>query len=208
MSSKGLNQPIQVERGIQMHFLIGTICLENVGQIEDSTTVATIHQGHHVGPMRQRLDQDFVQVIVTNHSGTFLVIHRHEGFVVAIFFFLPIVVPEFGTVSGIMQKDGITGLCLGNDFLVGRQYVFLGGWRVFSVVHEDLNVFFGESVDGHDVFFHVQDIVVTSPQFPGIVTNVIDANHDGPTRPRGGRWDQIKVGIHINRIRGRQLGNL
>jgi len=43
MTTEGLNQTIQIDGRVQMHLLVFPVCLENVRQIKDGTTVATVH---------------------------------------------------------------------------------------------------------------------------------------------------------------------
>ena len=56
--------------------------------------------------------------------------------------------------------------------------------------------------------YHIQNIIVTSPQFTRIVSHIVNANHDGPTRTGRRLGDQIKVRIDVNGVARGQLGNL
>jgi hypothetical protein len=59
-----------------------------------------------------------------------------------------------------------------------------------------------------DTTYHIQNIIMTSSQFTGIMSDIIDSNHNGATRSGGRGRDQIKIRVDINGIAGRQLGNL
>jgi hypothetical protein len=63
-----------------------------IGQVQYGTTVAAVHEGHYRHAWWQGTDQGFVEVVVTNVSGTG-VIDGHQRFVVPVVdFFVPMVV--------------------------------------------------------------------------------------------------------------------
>jgi hypothetical protein len=76
-----------------------------IGQVQHGTTVATVHEGHYRHSWWQGTDQGFVEVVVTNVSGTG-VIDGHQRFVVPVVdFFVPIVVvPDTSAVACIFNK--------------------------------------------------------------------------------------------------------
>ena len=63
----------------------------------------------------------------------------------------------------VKDADGDQKYRINTDNLfVGGQHVTFRGWTVDIIVHQDGNVFLLESVNLHDVLFHVQDIVVAT----------------------------------------------
>mmetsp|Transcript_24572 Transcript_24572/g.52338 ORF Transcript_24572/g.52338 Transcript_24572/m.52338 type:complete len:253 (-) Transcript_24572:53-811(-) len=106
-----------------------------------------------------------------------------------------------------MQKDGISVFALVHNLLVGFNHVFSRWFIMDSVIHQDYNVFFFKPMNVHKVFFHVQDIVVASPQL-SVLANIIDSYHDGTTDSGRSVGNEFKVRLDVDLVEGRQLWNL
>mmetsp|Transcript_19247 Transcript_19247/g.33803 ORF Transcript_19247/g.33803 Transcript_19247/m.33803 type:complete len:112 (-) Transcript_19247:550-885(-) len=65
-------------------------------------------------------------------------------------------------MTRVVQENGITIFRLRNHRLVGIDDVLIIGLDVLSVIHENHDVFFFESMHIHDVVLHVEDIIPAS----------------------------------------------
>jgi hypothetical protein len=108
-----------------------------------SSSFSTYHS-HHMNSRGKCLDNNFVQIIVSNHSRR-LKIQRHQCFVVSIVF-VAIVVGEFGPMAGIMKKNSISGLALADHLLVGGNNVGLGGRSMVAIVDQYRDIFVLEAI--------------------------------------------------------------
>mmetsp|Transcript_4319 Transcript_4319/g.10969 ORF Transcript_4319/g.10969 Transcript_4319/m.10969 type:complete len:232 (+) Transcript_4319:513-1208(+) len=108
-----------------------------------------------------------------------------------------------------MQKDRIPFLGIRNHLLIRSNDVISIRLGMFSVVHEDHDVLLLETVDVHNVFLHVENIVPATTKFPRAVTNIVDANHHCPLgTPFVSVWHQVELGIDIKRIHRGKLRDL
>jgi hypothetical protein len=110
------------------------------------------YQADNVDAIGHTFDDDFVEIVVTNHT-LLLIIKGDKRLVKTIFFLAPIVVLDLGTMSRIVQKEGIARLAFGHNLLVGGNHVILSRGFVLAVVHENVDVLLLEAVHILDVGF-------------------------------------------------------
>mmetsp|Transcript_19167 Transcript_19167/g.44655 ORF Transcript_19167/g.44655 Transcript_19167/m.44655 type:complete len:201 (-) Transcript_19167:43-645(-) len=111
-------------------------------------------------------------------------------------------------MTRIMTKDGISWLCFDGNLLIGCQNIIPRGRWMIAIIHQDCHVAFMKSTNIHEIFLHVVNIIMTTTQFTGIVSNVIDSNQYGSFGPRATGWNNVKWKLDIQGTRRRKLWNL
>mmetsp|Transcript_13626 Transcript_13626/g.31945 ORF Transcript_13626/g.31945 Transcript_13626/m.31945 type:complete len:355 (-) Transcript_13626:67-1131(-) len=208
LSTVLLKHSIEIDVMIELHgFRHGSVLVwfENVRQIQNGTGVAAVHQGHHVDTFGERFDQNVEQVIVSQHA-SLLEINRYQGFVVPILF-VTACVYQLRAVTRVMQVNSIVLFAIRHNLFVRSNYVLQGGFYVFSVIHQDCDVFFFESVDVHDIVCHVQHVVVTTRQL-AVLSYVVDSDHDGTADAGRRAGNEIEIRVHVDLVQGGQLRDL
>jgi hypothetical protein len=133
--------------------------------------MATIKETRHGNPRFHGSNQGGKEIVITDLSGG-RVVNRNKRLVKTILF-VAVVIPEFATVSRIMNKDSIACLGSRDEVAVGLQDVGVGRFRVLAVVHQDGNVGFLKAMDILDVLLHVAHIIVATTQF-AFLPHIID----------------------------------
>mmetsp|Transcript_23250 Transcript_23250/g.48336 ORF Transcript_23250/g.48336 Transcript_23250/m.48336 type:complete len:282 (-) Transcript_23250:61-906(-) len=189
-----------------MHFLLLSIRHKFKWQIQDCSTVATIHQTSHDYASGHGSDQGGEQVIITNLT-TLDIVHRDQCFIESIGF-VAILIAQFATMARIVRKHHVAGLTFSHQLAVGGQNVVAGGFRVIAIVHQDGDILFRKAVHILDVFNHIKGIIVASSQF-SLLPHVVDGHHNGTSSSTfiAGRH-QIKGLMNIQRTATGQLRNL
>ena len=116
----------------------------------------------HKDASRHGTNEGRENVVITNLIGR-SVIHRHQGFVVAIIF-VAIVIAQFTTVTRVVTKNDIAFLGFTHDLFVGGNNVGVGWLGVCAIVHQNGNVLVFKPMHILDVFEHVTDIIVAAFQ--------------------------------------------
>lgn len=198
------HQLFEVIRFVNFHGTKISIRLVQVGQIQNGARMAAIHDANQMHTFGEWLDEDIVQVIVTDLS-VGIVIQRDEGFIVTVIFFAAVVVTDLTPVTGVVTEKGVTRLRRRHQVAVGLDHVLARGVGVTLGIEEDSNVALVEFVDILNVLQHVLYIVVTATQLSLLVVRVIDPNEQGAARPRRFLGDQIEGFVHVNLQAGRKL---
>jgi len=139
-----------------------------------------------------------------NHA-SIMVIDRHQGLIVSILFFIPIIVTNLGSMSRVMTKESITRFGLGDNVAVRIENVFSRRLGMFTIVHNNMNVILFEAMDILNVLNHVFDIVMATTELSLFMSDIVDANEESPARARGRRGDEIEGRRDIDGMRSCQL---
>ena len=102
-----------------------------------------------------------------------------------------------------MEKNHIPIVTIGDDLPVGVQDIVFRRGPMDPIVQEQMNILIVKVVDVPEILLHIQHIVMTATQHTLLVADVIDANHHGPTGPRGLGRHEVKIRCHINGIQRR-----
>mmetsp|Transcript_3086 Transcript_3086/g.6294 ORF Transcript_3086/g.6294 Transcript_3086/m.6294 type:complete len:298 (-) Transcript_3086:130-1023(-) len=165
--------------------------------------MTTIHETDEMNSICQILDQDLVEIVISDHT-IFLKVAWDERLVVSIGF-VAVIVAEFGSVSGIVQKDGITLFRMRHHRPIRLYDILPRRLRILPIIHENDDIVLLKSVHVHNILLHIQHIVPTPAQLPRLIPHVINPDHDRPPHPRGGLGNQIELGLHVNGIHRGQL---
>jgi len=99
---------------------------------------AQTYQSHNVNTCGKTFDKKIVHFIVQNNSSR-LEIQRYQCFVVAIIF-VATGITDFGSVTRIMQENGITTLTLRNNIPIRLHDIGLGWGLVITIIYHNRNV--------------------------------------------------------------------
>mmetsp|Transcript_5539 Transcript_5539/g.10788 ORF Transcript_5539/g.10788 Transcript_5539/m.10788 type:complete len:237 (-) Transcript_5539:242-952(-) len=143
--------------------------------------MAAIHDTRECHTSRHGGNQHLEDMIVTKDA-ILGVIHGTERFVFPIVF-VSVLVRNRAPVSRVVKKASIARLRLRGQGLKGFDDIRRCGWGVFSIIQQVDNVVIRKTVAILNVLGHVKDIIVTATQFTGVVPNVVNSNHHGPTGP-------------------------
>ena len=92
-----------------------------------------------MNPRSKTFDDNLIQIIIQNSSSC-CVIGGNQCFVIAVVF-ITVQISDFGTVSGIMQENGITRSTLSDNSSIGIQNGCFGRWWMVTIIYKGDNIF-------------------------------------------------------------------
>lgn len=149
---------VEIESIVDAHF--GIVRRKAVGQIQNGTRVAAVHQHGTVDTCSHGLDQHLENIIINNLSRR-LEIHRNQRFIVAIIFITRIVTHST-TMTAVMHKDNITGLTVFGNATKGVFNVALGRSVVPTIVHENEHFGFAKALSIDQKAFDIVQVIVAA----------------------------------------------